>query len=72
MWDRLKIVPHNNGGGAAGRQQGQVGHPLDDDRIRVGLGLGYGGLNAAKGYSYSIKGGPAPSRPPREFLELQQ
>ncbi|KAK4155023.1 hypothetical protein C8A00DRAFT_42332 [Chaetomidium leptoderma] len=63
MWDRLKIVPHH-----AGRQGG---HPLDDDRIRIGLGLGYGGLNAAKGYSYSIKGGPPPPRPPREFLEFK-
>ena len=67
MWDRFKIVPQFSGR--------DVGHPLDDDRIRVGLGIGYGGLNGlnpTKGYSYSIKGGPAPSRPPREFLELQQ
>jgi hypothetical protein len=64
MWDRF--IQHHTG--SSGRQ---VGHPLDDDRIRVGLGLGYGGLNAAnlKGYSYSIKGGPPPPRPPREFLE---
>jgi hypothetical protein len=61
MWDRLRIVPH----GSSGRQVGQVGHPLDDDRMRVGLGIGY----PAKGYSYSIKGGPAPPRPPREFYE---
>ena len=64
MWDRFKIVPPSSGR--------DVGHPLDDDRIRVGLGIGYGGLNPAKGYSYSIKGGPAPSRPPREFLESSQ
>ncbi|KAL2173806.1 uncharacterized protein P884DRAFT_86376 [Thermothelomyces heterothallicus CBS 202.75] len=63
MWDRFKIVPQN-----AGRQ---IDHPLDDDRIRVGLGIGYGGQNAPKGYSYSIKGGPAPPRPPREFFESQ-
>jgi hypothetical protein len=61
MWDRLKIVPHSSGR--------ELGHPLDDDRIRVGLGIGYGGVSAAKGYSYSIKGGPAPARPPREFFE---
>ncbi|KAK4099617.1 hypothetical protein N658DRAFT_517141 [Parathielavia hyrcaniae] len=63
MWDRLRTVPHHH---ASGRP---VNHPLDDDRIRVGLGLGSGGLGAAKGYSYSIRGGPAPPRPPREFLE---
>ncbi|AEO55086.1 hypothetical protein MYCTH_2115844 [Thermothelomyces thermophilus ATCC 42464] len=63
MWDRFKIVPQN-----AGRQ---IDHPLDDDRIRVGLGIGYGGQNAPRGYSYSIKGGPAPPRPPREFFESQ-
>ncbi|KAG7287691.1 hypothetical protein NEMBOFW57_007204 [Staphylotrichum longicolle] len=63
MWDRLKIGPHSSGR--------ELGHPLDDDRIRVGLGIGYGGVSvsAAKGYSYSIKGGPAPARPPREFFE---
>ncbi|KAL2200714.1 hypothetical protein P885DRAFT_27433 [Corynascus similis CBS 632.67] len=63
MWDRLKMVPQSSG-----RHAGQ---PLDDDRIRVGLGIGYGGRNAPKGYSYSIKGGPAPPRPPREFFESQ-
>jgi hypothetical protein len=66
MWDRFKVVPQQHPNSNLGRQ---AGHPLDDDRIRVGLGLGYGGLNAAKGYSYSIKGGPPPPRPPREFLE---
>ncbi|KAM7200079.1 hypothetical protein V8F20_005500 [Naviculisporaceae sp. PSN 640] len=30
-----------------------------------------GGHLAPKGYSYSIKGGPPPPRPPREFLESQ-
>jgi hypothetical protein len=65
MWDRLRIVPHSSG------RHG--GHPLDDDRIRVGLGIGYGsvGTGPAKGYSYSIKGGPAPPRPPREFFEAR-
>ncbi|KAK4126623.1 hypothetical protein N657DRAFT_567973 [Parathielavia appendiculata] len=63
MWDRLKMVPHHH------TSRRQVNHPLDDDRVRVGLGLSSGGLNAAKGYSYSIRGGPAPQRPPREFLE---
>ncbi|KAL2133321.1 hypothetical protein VTI74DRAFT_2551 [Chaetomium olivicolor] len=60
MWDRIKVAAHSTGG--------QVGHPLDDDRMRVGLGLNYG-LNAATGYSYSIKGGPAPQRSPREIFE---
>ncbi|KAK4663008.1 hypothetical protein QC763_601160 [Podospora pseudopauciseta] len=41
----------------------------DDEGLR--LGLGYSNYNAPKsrGYSYSIKGGPPPPRPPREFLE---
>ncbi|KAH6856394.1 hypothetical protein B0I37DRAFT_74855 [Chaetomium sp. MPI-CAGE-AT-0009] len=64
MWDRLKIVPQSSGR--------QTGHPFDDGGMRVGLGIGYGGLSAPpKGYSYSIKGGPAPQRPPREFFESQ-
>jgi hypothetical protein len=63
MWDRLKImIPHH--------AERQVDNPLDDDRLQVGLGLSYGTLNTAKkGYSYSIKGGPPPPRPPREFLQ---
>ncbi|KAK3294617.1 uncharacterized protein B0H64DRAFT_463596 [Chaetomium fimeti] len=64
MWDRLKIVPQSSGR--------QTGHPLDGGgEMRVGLGIGYGGFQSAppKGYSYSIKGGPAPQRPPREFFE---
>ncbi|KAK4176005.1 hypothetical protein QBC36DRAFT_15816 [Triangularia setosa] len=41
----------------------------DDEGVR--LDLGYNNHNAPKrgGYSYSIKGGPPPPRPPREFLE---
>ncbi|KAK4200331.1 hypothetical protein QBC40DRAFT_71054 [Triangularia verruculosa] len=53
MWDRLRIS-----------------HKQDDERIR--LGLGYNShVDAPKnrGYSYTIKGGPPPPRPPREFLE---
>ncbi|KAK3306856.1 uncharacterized protein B0T15DRAFT_552940 [Chaetomium strumarium] len=60
MWDRLRITPHHSGR--------QAPNPLDDNRIRVGLGLSYGNMSTAKGYSYSIKGGPAPPRPPREFF----
>ncbi|KAL1835529.1 hypothetical protein VTJ49DRAFT_6536 [Mycothermus thermophilus] len=66
MWQRFKIVPHNSG------RELQVGHPLDDDSIHVGLGIGFGAVGATpKGYSYSIKGGPAPPRPPREFLDAR-
>ncbi|GAB1319123.1 Up-regulated during septation protein 1 domain-containing protein [Madurella fahalii] len=57
MWDRLRTAPHKQGG-----------VPFDGDD-RIGLGLNYGTRNAPRGYSYSIKGGPAPSRPPREFFE---
>ncbi|KAL2120967.1 hypothetical protein VTJ04DRAFT_4994 [Mycothermus thermophilus] len=63
MWQRFKIVQHNSD------RELQVAHPLDDDSIRVGLGIGFGAVGGTpKGYSYSIKGGPAPSRPPREFF----
>ncbi|KAK4141057.1 uncharacterized protein C8A04DRAFT_14404 [Dichotomopilus funicola] len=66
MWDRLKIIPHGSHGSHTSYGSGRHGgHPLDDDRLRVGLGIGYGAT--PKGYSYSIKGGPAPPRPPREF-----
>jgi hypothetical protein len=59
MWDRLRIAP-----------QKQVGTPFDDERIHMSLGYGTRNApNAPKGYSYSIRGGPPPPRPPREFLE---
>lgn len=61
MWDRLRTVPHKQGGIAFDAD--------NDDRIGLGLGLNYGTRNAPRGYSYSIKGGPAPPRPPREFFE---
>ncbi|KAK3938796.1 hypothetical protein QBC46DRAFT_365249 [Diplogelasinospora grovesii] len=60
VWGRLRTAP-----------QKQVGGPLDDGR-RGGGGLGFSTNNSAtRGYSYSIKGGAAPPRPPREFLESQ-
>lgn len=63
MWDRLKTAPH------------RAGSPLDGDRMRAGYIVGLGGNNNAAtsrgGYSYSIKGGPPPPRPPREFLQSQ-
>ncbi|KAL2164718.1 hypothetical protein VTH06DRAFT_13 [Thermothelomyces fergusii] len=64
MRDRLKIVLQS-----AGRQ---LSHSLDDDRKRVGLGISYGAQNSpplARGDGSSIKGGPAPPRPPRDFFE---
>jgi hypothetical protein len=60
MWGRLKPAAQPHG--------------MDDERMRAAMGLGFGGGNAplARGYSYSIKGGPPPPRPPREFLESQK
>lgn len=43
---------------------GHFGDVAEHDRM-------FGGHLAPKGYSYSIKGGPPPPRPPREFLESQ-
>ncbi|KAK0629700.1 hypothetical protein B0T17DRAFT_194819 [Bombardia bombarda] len=63
MWDRLKTGPPKQ----------HLGGRFDDD------GMLGGGLRSmtnnqlgTRGYSYSIKGGPPPSRPPREFFEAQQ
>lgn len=56
MWDRIRTAPHKHHGAS-----------FDDDRIH--LDLSYNMRDVPKGYSYSIKGGPPPPRPPREFLE---
>lgn len=65
---RIKVAPHNNM--ISQKRQFGGSHPLDDDGMRVGLGLNYG-LIAAKGYgySYSIEVGSAPPRPSRGLFE---
>ncbi len=83
MWDRLR--PANNGGGGAPSSSVLKQQPQKQGRTPLDLGAGtawgayYGGGgtgnpdNAASApkYSYSITGGPAPPRPPREFLDQQ-
>ncbi|KAK4465221.1 hypothetical protein QBC42DRAFT_22047 [Cladorrhinum samala] len=60
MFERLKTHKHH------------VGGPMPVDS-KIHMSIGYGTTRTATqtkgGYSYSIKGGPAPPRPPREFLE---
>ncbi len=65
MWDRLRTAPpqkpgrsHLDGGGSArGAYYGA------DNVVPTGAQASY--------YSYSIKGGPPPPRPPREFFDQQ-
>ncbi len=62
----------DGGGSAKGAYYGEVvsssntGSNDYNDNFLTGLPAKFGS------YSYSIKGGPAPQRPPREFLEHQQ
>ncbi|KAK3985122.1 hypothetical protein QBC44DRAFT_312558 [Cladorrhinum sp. PSN332] len=66
MWDRLKT--HKQVGGS-------VVIPVENNKIHMSIGYGTSTRTTTTttqikgGYSYSIKGGPPPSRPPREFLE---
>ncbi|KAK4159192.1 hypothetical protein QBC43DRAFT_132042 [Cladorrhinum sp. PSN259] len=61
MWDRLKT--HKQMGGS-------VVVPADNKiHMNVGYGTARTTTQTKGGYSYSIKGGPPPPRPPREFLE---
>ncbi|KAK4187115.1 hypothetical protein QBC35DRAFT_249710 [Podospora australis] len=66
MWDRLKTSQKQVGGGAL----------VDDERIRLSMAYSHTRNSSTTtkkgGYSYSIKGGPAPPRPPREFFESHQ
>ncbi|KAK3318687.1 hypothetical protein B0H66DRAFT_247801 [Apodospora peruviana] len=66
MWDRMRT---------GGPQQRQVSGRFDDDDDRMmmaGLGLhSSSSTSLNRGYSYSIKGGPPPPRPPREYIESQ-
>ncbi|KAH8894124.1 hypothetical protein GQ53DRAFT_744893 [Thozetella sp. PMI_491] len=55
MWDRLKAAPQKQGGGL-----------FEDPRDAASNRFGY---NSNNGYSYSIKGGPPPPRPPREYYD---
>lgn len=58
MWDRRTARPR-----AGGQQKGRMGvggHHFDDQIASLG---------GNRGYSYSIQGGPAPKRPPREYSD---
>lgn len=71
VWDRIK---------PAGPSQNDSGHGLGGGSAR-GAYYGRGAAisntnnlnfnNGAK-YTYTIKGGPAPPRPPREFVEPER
>ena len=70
VWDRLKSTgPSHNGGSAGGGSARGAYYGHDASRTATTSDLNFN--NGAK-YSYSIKGGPAPPRPPREFVEQQQ
>lgn len=82
VWDRIKAGTGAGGGGtaAAGPPAAPRHKTLPDNGGGTAKGAYYGSLatdntnnlnftNGAKGYTYSIKGGPAPPRPPREFLD---
>ncbi|KAK0620397.1 hypothetical protein B0T14DRAFT_431187 [Immersiella caudata] len=60
MWDKPKPP--------ASQRARAVGSRLDE---RISAFQNAANKPAARGYSYSIKGGPPPPRPPREFIESQ-
>jgi len=75
VWDRLKSGPSQNDSSSSGSPAiAGLGGGSARGAYYGGLSTTTGNLNFNNGakYSYSIKGGPAPPRPPREFVEQQQ
>jgi hypothetical protein len=63
MWDRHKPTTTTT------TSQQRAGGSRLDERIMAFQAAA--NKPPARGYSYSIKGGPPPPRPPREYMESQ-
>jgi hypothetical protein len=71
VWERLKPAHHGGTSGTDGGGAGSARGAYYGTTARPNIASNTSNLNfhASSAYTYSIKGGPAPPRPPREFRD---